>query len=91
MKAKKPKKLYLTEDEKSNIDSRGAELKTYQYHCHLINNDIVAYLKSVVYTRLSLDPNKDYPLSGNGEYLIVEEKEKNGTEPKNDATKPAAK
>jgi hypothetical protein len=68
--------LYLTEEERKNIESRGSVMKTVEYLVHLINNDIVAYIKSVPYERLKLDVNKDYPLSGNGEYIIVEEKEK---------------
>lgn len=76
----KPKKLYLTEEERGNIQSREIQLRTHEYHVHLVNNDIVAYIKDKVYKRLGLDPNKDYPLAGGGTYLIVEE-EKGTNEP----------
>lgn len=84
---KKPKQLYLTETERSNVLNRSAEMNRYEYMKQLVNNDIVRYLKEVVYKRLNLDPGKDYPLSPDTKYLIVEnegegEKEKTNEKPK---------
>lgn len=72
-KAETPKKLYLTEDERKNINSRQNLMAEHNFYVYLLNNAIVEYLKGVVYTRLGLDKSKDYPLSTDGMYLIIEE------------------
>jgi len=72
-KAETQKKLYLTEEERKNINSRQNMLAEHNFYMHMINNSIVDYLKGVVFPRLGLDVKKDYPLSNDGTYLIIEE------------------
>lgn len=73
-KTKGPKKLFLTEDELKNIRSRQALYNEHQFYMYMTNNEIVNYLKGVIYKRLGLDTTKDYALSSDSTYLIIEEK-----------------
>jgi hypothetical protein len=68
----KMKKMFLSDEEKKNIRSRQGLLAEHNFYMHMLNNAIVEYLKQVVYVRLGLDVTKDYPLSNDGQYLILE-------------------
>lgn len=66
------KKYNLTEDERSNIDSRQAIIKQYQYLIHVINADIEAYTNFVVCKRLSIPEGQKYSLSKDNKELLLE-------------------
>ena len=81
MSQKEPKTFHLTELEQSNLESRYSLIKQYQYLIHVLNNDIVGYVKLAVYPRLSIDQDKDYVLSPDNKELTI--KENNATTSKN--------
>ncbi len=68
-----PKIYHLTEEEKLNVESRQQMIKQYQYLIHVINSDIVGYVKFGIYPRLSLKPDQEYTLSQDNSELTIKE------------------
>lgn len=65
------KKYFLTDDEKTNIESRHALIKQYQYLIHVINADIQDYTQFVVLKRLGIPEGKNYILSQDNSYITL--------------------
>lgn len=68
---KDEKKYYLTDEEKSNLESRQQLIKQYQYMIHLINSDIKGYVEFVVLKRLAIKKEKNYVLSSDNSYITL--------------------
>lgn len=73
------KKYSVSEDEKSNIDSRQALIKQYQYIIHVINADIESYLNFVVAKRLGIKEGSKFSLSADNKTIIVEQNDSTET------------
>ena len=65
------KKYFLTEEEKTNIESRQMEIKRMQYLMHLINQDIQGYTQYVILKRLDIPEGKNYILSTDNTYITL--------------------
>jgi hypothetical protein len=70
MSDKKQKKLFLTTEERQQIQYRRTLLQEMDYQAHLINNDIRSYMRENVFKRLSVDESKQYEISPDGSCLI---------------------
>lgn len=68
---KSPRKLFLTEDETKNIQSRQDLIKQYQYLIHVINADIQAYMHYQVLKRLAVPEGKNYILSTDNTFITL--------------------
>lgn len=66
------KEFSLTPDETSNIESRQAVIKQYQYLIHVINADIEAYTNFVVCKRCGVPEGTKYSITPDNKKLIYD-------------------
>ena len=65
------KKLYLTEEERTNVSSRENLIKEYQYLIHVVGVDIETYVRYAVLKRLGLPVDTTYTLAKDNAFLEV--------------------
>lgn len=70
---KKPKEYSLTNEEHASLMWRVRESGMHVFYQKLIDNNIVDFIKTTVYARLKLDPNREYSLSEDGKKIFIEE------------------
>lgn len=75
---KKSKTYSLNDSEKRNIESRQELIKQYQYLIHLVNNDIVGYIKYGVYPRIGVEEKENYTLSPDLAFIEIMKENKIG-------------